>query len=73
MVIGCQQCQFFMGKQKIETLRLQPIGVEAPFQQWGLDFTGQFKDNSSNGYLQRWYEIIPTTRSLETFEKYNSV
>jgi len=43
--------------------------VEAPFQQWGLDFIGQFKDNSSNGYawiitatdyFTKWVESIAT-------------
>jgi transposase InsO family protein len=69
MVRGCQQCQMFMGKQNLAALPLQPIVVEAPFQQWGLDFIGQFKDNSSNGYtwiltatdyFTKWVEAIPT-------------
>jgi hypothetical protein len=45
MVRGCQQCQLFTEKQKLAALPLQPVVVEAPFQQWGLDFIGQFKDN----------------------------
>jgi transposase InsO family protein len=69
MVRGCQQCQLFTGKQKLAALPLQPVVVEAPFQQWGLDFRGQFKDNSSNGYtwiittidyFTKWVEAIPT-------------
>jgi hypothetical protein len=69
MVRGCQQCQLFTGKQKLAALPLQPVVVEAPFQQWGLDFIGQFKDNSSNGftwiltttdYFTKWVEAIPT-------------
>jgi hypothetical protein len=48
--------------------------VEAHFQQWGLDFIGEFKDNSSNGYqwiltatdyFTRWVESIPTKKSTE--------
>jgi transposase InsO family protein len=31
--------------------------IEAPFQQWGLDFIGEFKDISSNGY---WWILIAT-------------
>jgi hypothetical protein len=50
MVRGCQQCQLFTGKKKLATSSLQLVVVEAPFQQWGFDFIGQFKDNSSNGY-----------------------
>jgi transposase InsO family protein len=69
MVRSCQQCQMFSGKQKLAALPLQPVVVEAPFQQWGLDFIGQFKDNSSNGftwiltatdYFTKWVEAIPT-------------
>jgi hypothetical protein len=50
LVRKCEPCQFFTGKQKLATLPLQPIVVEAPFHQWGLDFIGKFKDNLSNGY-----------------------
>jgi hypothetical protein len=48
--------------------------VEAPFQQWGLDIIGEFKDNSSNGYqwiltatdyFTRWVESIPTKKAIE--------
>jgi hypothetical protein len=48
--------------------------VEAPFQQWGLDFIGKCKGNSSNGYswiltttnyFTKWVEAIPT-KSMTT-------
>jgi hypothetical protein len=74
MVRGCQQCQLFTGKQKLAALPLQPVVVEAPFQQWGLDFIGQFKDNSSNGYtwiitttdyFTKWVEEIPTKSATD--------
>jgi transposase InsO family protein len=74
MVRGCQQCQLFTGKQKLAALPLQPVVVEAPFQQWGLDFIGQFKDNSSNGYtwiltatdyFTKWVEAIPTKSTTD--------
>jgi transposase InsO family protein len=64
----------FTGKQKLATLPLQPVVVEAPFQQWGLDFIGQFKDNSSNGYswiitaidyFVKWVEAIPTKSATD--------
>jgi hypothetical protein len=54
---------------KVSSPSLQPVVVEAPFQQWGLDFIGQFKENSSNGYtwiltatyyFTKWVEAIPT-------------
>jgi transposase InsO family protein len=74
MVRGCQQCQLFTGKQKLAALPLQLVVVEAPFQQWGLDFIGQFKDNSSNGYtwiitttdyFTKWVEAIPTKSATD--------
>jgi hypothetical protein len=68
-VRGCLTCQLFTGKHKLVALPLQPVVVEVPFQQWGLDFIGQFKDNLSNGYtwilttndyFTKWVEAIPT-------------
>jgi transposase InsO family protein len=59
---------------KASSLPLQPVVVEAPFQQWGLDFIGQFKDNSSNGftwiitttdYFTKWVEAIPTKHAID--------
>ena len=43
----CHQCQIFDGKRKLVPLPLNPISVEAPFQQWGLDFIGEINPNSS--------------------------
>lgn len=37
-------------RNAIHVSPLQPVVVEAPFQQWGLDFIEEFKDNSSNGH-----------------------
>ena len=48
--------------------------MEDPFQQWGLDFNGEFKDNSRNGYrwiltatdyFTRWIESIPTKKATK--------
>jgi hypothetical protein len=36
----CQPCQFFTSRQKLAAFPLQPVVVEAPFQEWGLDFIG---------------------------------
>ena len=56
----------------LKALPLQPVVVLAPFQQWGLDFIGKFKDNSSNGYcwiltttdyFTKWVEAIPTKKA----------
>ena len=58
----------------MKALPLKPIVVQAPFQQWGLDFIGKFKDNSSNGYswiltatdyFTKWVELIPTKKATD--------
>jgi hypothetical protein len=73
-VQSCQHCQFFTGKPKLPAQPLKPVVVEAPFQQWGLDFIGEFKDNSSNGYrwiltatdyFTKWVKSIPTKKATE--------
>ena len=43
----CHQCQIFDGKRKVVSLPLNPISVEAHFQQWGLDFIREINPNSS--------------------------
>lgn len=80
----CRNGQFFAGRPKLPALPLQPVIVEAPFQQWGLDFIGKFKENSSNGfkwiltctdYFTRWVEAVPlkgaTTRAIIKFLEEN--
>jgi hypothetical protein len=73
-VCSCQPCQYFAGKQKITAQPLKPVVVETPFQQVGLDFIREFKDNSSNGFLwiltttdyfTRWVQSIPTKKSTK--------
>ena len=49
----CHQCQIFYGKRKVLPLPLNPITVEAPFQQWGLDFIGEINpihQDNTNGF-----------------------
>ena len=40
-VSTCHECQILDGRRKLLPLPLKPIYVEAPFQQWGLDFIGE--------------------------------
>jgi hypothetical protein len=73
-VRSCQPFQLFTGKQRIPTLPLNPVIVEVPFQQWGLDFIGEIKENSSNryrciltaiDYFTRWVDVIPTKKATK--------
>ena len=69
----CDVCQRFNGKLKIlGNLPLRPMEVEAPFQQWGIDFMGEIPNKSSGGhswilvatdYFTNWVEAIFTTNS----------
>lgn len=40
-LMSCHECQIFQGKRKLLPLPLQPISIQAPFKQWGLDFIGE--------------------------------
>ena len=74
-VSSCHKCQIFEGKRKLLPLSLKPILVEAPFQQWGLDFIGEINPSSSGqhrwiltttDYFTKWIEAIPTKRATYT-------
>jgi hypothetical protein len=67
-------CHLFTGKKKLSSLPLHPVVVEAPFQQWEIDFISQFKDNLSNDYtwiitttdyFNKWVETIPTKSAID--------
>ena len=68
-VSTCHECQIFEGKRKLKPLPLVPIFVEAPFQQWGLDFIGEINPISSRKhkwiltttyFFTKWVEAVPT-------------
>ena len=74
-VSTCHQCQIFEGKRKLLSFPLKPISVEAPFQQWGLDFIGEINPTSSGQhkwiltatyYFTKWIEDIPSKKSTES-------
>jgi transposase InsO family protein len=55
-------------------LPLKPISVDAPFQQWGLDFIGEINPTSSGqhrwiltatDYFTKWVEAIPTRQAID--------
>ena len=71
---ACIPCQKFEGKHKLLPLPLIPISVEAPFQQWGLDFIGEIHPPSSGqhkwiitttNYFTKWIESIPTRNTTD--------
>ena len=60
------------GKRKFKSLPLVLISVEAPFQQWGLDFIGEINHVSSGkhrwiltaiDFFTKWVEAVPTRRA----------
>ena len=70
LVRKCDSCQRFAGKLKYSgNTPLKPVEVQAPFQQWGMDFIGEISPKSSTGfswilvatdYFTKWVEAIPT-------------
>ena len=74
-VAACHECQVFEGKKKLVPLPLMPSYVEAPFQQWGLDFIGEIHPSSSGqhrwiltatNYFTKWIEAIPTRQANDS-------
>ena len=73
-VRACVPCQKFAGKQKLLSLPLKPIAVNAPFQQWVLDFIGEINPASSGqhhwiltatDFFTKWVEAIPTRNATD--------
>jgi hypothetical protein len=65
----------FEGKRKLLPLPLKPISVEAPFQQWGLDFIGEIHPPSSGqhrwiltttDYFTKWIEVVPSRQDTDS-------
>lgn len=74
-VSSCHECQIFEWKKKLLPLPLNPISVEVPFQQWGLDFIGEIHLVSSTqhewiltttDYFTKWIEAIPTRKAIDS-------
>ena len=75
MIIAYHKCQLFEGKRKLLPLPLHPITVEAPFQQWGLDFIGEIHPPYSaqhrwiltaTDYFTKWIEAIPCRQANDS-------
>jgi transposase InsO family protein len=74
-VTSCHKCQVFEGKKKLLPLPLKPIFVEAPFQQWGLDFIREIHPPSSGqhkwiltttDYFKKWIEVVPSRQATNS-------
>lgn len=75
MVRTCKECQYYTGRCRKEAMPLEPIVVEEPFAQWGLDFIGMINSPSSTihkwiliatDYFTRWSEVVPLNNSSKT-------
>jgi hypothetical protein len=75
----CQSCQTSSGRQRKPAFPLQPVNIEQPFEQWGLDIIGEITPHSSKqhkyiltatDYFTKWVEAIPlkTTNSEAIME-----
>jgi hypothetical protein len=73
-VKACNSCQLFSAKKNLPSFPLIPVKVEAPFQQWGLDFIGEIHPQSSaqhrwilttNDYFTKWVEAIPSQNDTD--------
>ena len=43
----CKICQIASGRQKKPAFPLQPVSIEQPFEQWGLNIIGEIIPHSS--------------------------
>jgi len=71
-VTSYDKFHIFDGKIKLFLLPLKPISTEIPFQQWGLDFTGEIHPTSlarqkwiltTTNYFTKWIEVITSRQA----------
>ena len=64
----CKTCKNTAGRERKPTFPLQPVNIQQPFEQWGLDSIGEITPNSSKqhryiltvtDYFTTWVEVIP--------------
>ena len=73
LVRKCDSCKRFARKLKFSrNIPLKLVEVQAPFQQWGMNFLGEISPSSNSGfswilvatdYFTKWVEAIPTRNS----------
>jgi hypothetical protein len=68
---SCEACQKYVGREYKVVVPLQPVVVEEPFEQWGLEIIGEINPHSSKkhryiltttDYFTCWTEAIPLTK-----------
>eukprot|EP00253_Pinus_taeda_P010379 PITA_10379 len=70
----CRSCQVSSGRQRKTAFPLQPVNIDQPSEQWGLDIIGEITPQSfkqhkyiltATDYFTKWVEAIPlkTTNS----------
>ena len=73
-VRACLECQKFAIKEKLHSLPLKPISIEAPFQQWGLDSIGEIHPPSkgqhkwiltATDYFMKWIKVVPVRNAID--------
>jgi hypothetical protein len=74
-VTSCHKCQVFEGKMKLLPLPMKPISIEAPFQQWSLDFIVEIHPPSLGqhkwiltaiNYFTKWIEVVPCRQATDS-------
>ena len=62
----CEICQVNAGRERRPAFPFQPVTIENPFEQWGLDVVGEINMNSSKlhkyiitatDYFSKWTEV----------------
>ena len=63
----CEICQVNVGRERRPAFPLQPVTIENPFEQWGLDVVGEINPDSlklhkyiptTTAYFSKWTEAI---------------
>ena len=67
-VRNCNTCQTASGRKQNPAFPLQPVSIEQPFEQWGLDIIEEIVPHSykqhkyiiiAMNYFMKWVEAIP--------------
>eukprot|EP00253_Pinus_taeda_P027377 PITA_27377 len=63
----CQNCQTSSGRQRKPAFPLQPVNIEQPFEQWGLDIIGEITPHSSkqHKYILTTTDYLPSNAMFD--------